>query len=130
MLATGAIALPAATDLLASSPLGRFTVIGSFIAACELGCLWVWWRLRPKPLDAGTRRLVNAGAVLTLAALAGLEGGLVLFLGRYPDDPLRAFLPCIAVGGAGGLSLLARIAVGIRARAARRAFSAGNRLPG
>ncbi|MEZ0064469.1 hypothetical protein ABIA32_000457 [Streptacidiphilus sp. MAP12-20] len=129
MLSAAAVAVPAASALVVSAPLGRFTAIGGFIGICGLACLGMWWQLRPRAVDAVAARWVNTGAVLTVVTIALVEGGLVLFLGRYPDDPLSVFIPAITVGGTGVLCLVARIAVGVRARATRRLPSVSDRKP-
>jgi hypothetical protein len=120
MFATAAVTVPAATALAVGGGSAKAVGIGVVIGFGGLVCLWVWWRLRPRPRGVAAARRVVAGAGLALVGTALVEGGLVLFLVQSPDDPPSAFMPALAVGGAGVLCVVARIAVGVRAVAARR----------
>ncbi len=103
--------IPSGIALMATTPFGRFTAIGAFLALGGLALLWGWWPRRPT-LHGRARRLRIWGASLSLATAALAESAAVLFFNSFPDLAL-----CAAV--AASTCLILRVVVGLRTRAAK-----------
>lgn len=121
MLLGAAIVLPAAGALIATSPFGRGTAIGSVLVCGGLVLLRLWWRLHDKVNGRAARRRQIVGACLTLATIALFETSLVLFLGQSPGDPFGVYVPSITCAGAAVCCLAVRLTVRSNPRRARRA---------
>jgi hypothetical protein len=96
----------------------QHAVAAGVAAACGLGCLALWWVMRPRYTSARARRLAAVCSLLTMAGVAAAVLGLVKFLASPSyGASVATLMPAIVFAAVAVALLAARLFAGHRLRA-------------